>query len=310
MIHTAQFYINIDNDEKDFLENKYKGDIFEAIKLINTIYKCKGIVINYTSKLHDGHRIIFTIDFIKLLGKVNVCEEDNLNINKEMNAFIFDIVGNRNKEEVLIRIDYRFDIAVDKRERETLLYLYNKTMDKFRFKKKYNQYDTTIYFNSKSIQSKVYDKEVERKDKHEKVEDYEENILRFEVAVRNQHLNYNKRTYNIEKSINQYLNDSLFKIYMKKNLETFLYKGDYYTIYKAKKIIKSSNIKENDKDEVIEMIKYISKFGVTKTKEKFSKYKFKKYINILDELNINPILIPKNLEGAPKYIKNPFQIGA
>lgn len=64
-------------------------------------------------------------------------------------------------------------------------YLYNKTVDKFGFKKKFNKYDTTIYFNSKSIQSKIYDKEIERKDNVEIIKDYEKDVLRFEVAIRN-----------------------------------------------------------------------------------------------------------------------------
>jgi hypothetical protein len=144
----------------------------------------------------------------------------------------------------------------------------------------------------------------------QKKEDYEKDILRFEVALRNQHLNYNKRTYDMSKNISTYLNSSLYKIYMKNNLEIFLYKGDYYTIYKAKKIITNSNIKGNYKEETIEFIKYISKYGVTKAKSKYSTYRFKKYLSILDELNINPILIPKNLKGVPTYIKNPFNICA
>lgn len=189
-------------------------------------------------------------------------------------------------------------------------YLYNKTVDKFGFKKKFNKYDTTIYFNSKSIQSKIYDKEIERKDNVEIIKDYEKDVLRFEVAIRNQHLNYNKRVYKMDKSINTYLKNSLCKTYMKNNLEVFLYKGDYHTIYKAKKIIIGSNIKESYKEEVIEFIKYISNNGVTKAQEQYSKYMCKKYLNILSQLNINPILIPKNLKGASTYIKNPFNLSA
>lgn len=74
----------------------------------------------------------------------------------------------------------------------------------------------------------------------------------------------------MDKSINTYLNNSLCKTYMKNNLEVFLYKGDYHTIYKAKKIIIDSNIKESYKEEVIEFIKYISNNGVTKAQEQYS----------------------------------------
>lgn len=310
MIHTAQFYINISETEKVFLENKYEDDISQVYSRINNIYKSKGIVINYISNFVNTYTVFFTIDFIKLLEKSRVNEDDIFEINNEISNFKFDIINNKDIEEVLIRIDYRFDSVINSKDRETLLYLYNKTVDKFGFKKKFNEYDTTIYFNSKSIQSKVYDKETERIDNVEVIEDYEKDVLRFEVAIRNQHLNYNKRAHKMDKSINIYLNNSLCKTYMKNSLEVFLYKGDYYTIYKAKKIIVGSNIKERYKEEVIEFIKYISNYGVTKAQQQYSKYKCKKYLNILSELNINPILIPKNLKGSSTYIKNPFNLSA
>lgn len=310
MIHTAQFYIKFKEDEKIYLETKYNQNILNVYSNINNIYSCKGIVINYITKFVNEYTMFFTIDFIKLLKKSIISEVDIQEIEKEISNFKMDIINNSNAEVILTRIDYRMDIEVSNNNRETLMYLYNKTLDKYRFKKKFNEYDTTIYFNSKSVQSKVYDKEAERKAKKEIIEDYEKDILRFEVAVRNQHLNYNKRTYNIPKNINSYLKSDICKSYMEKNLGVFLFKGDYYTIYKAKKIINNSLLKKSEKEAVIEFIKCISKNGVTNTQGKFTKYKFKKYIAILEELNINPILIPKNLEGAPSFIKNPFELCA
>lgn len=310
MIHTAQFYIKFKEDEKIYLETKYNQNILNVYSNINNIYSCKGIVINYITKFVNEYTMFFTIDFIKLLKKSIISEVDIQEIEKEISNFKMDIINNSNVEVILTRIDYRLDIEVSNNNRETLMYLYKKTLDKYRFKKKFNEYDSTIYFNSKSIQSKVYDKEAERKAKKEIIEDYEKNILRFEVALRNQHLNYNKRTYNIPKNINAYLKSDICKNYMEKSLGIFLFKGDYYTIYKAKKIINNSLLKKSEKEAVIEFIKCISKNGVTNTQGRFTKYKFKKYIAILEELNINPILIPKNLEGAPSFIENPFKLCA
>lgn len=310
MIHTAQFYMKFRERERLFLENKYKDNIFHIYSKINNIYECRGIAINYIATSMNEYTMFFTIDFIKLLNKSLINENDIEVIENEITNYKIDIINNGSIEPVLTRIDYRIDIEVAPNDRETLLYLYNKTLDKYGFKKKFNEYDTTIYFNSKSIQAKVYDKEAERKFKKEAIQAYEKDILRFEVALRNQHLNYNRRAHNMSKDINTYLNDDICKIYMKKNLEVFLFRGDYHTIYKAKKIINSSELNVNEKEALIEFIKDISNNGATKAKSKYSKYKFKKYISILDELNINPILIPKNLEGAPSFIKNPFNLSA
>ncbi|WP_061313226.1 hypothetical protein [Clostridium botulinum] len=308
MIHTGQFYVNLENEELEIIRNKYNFDLGRAIKNINNIYECIGIVINYITNTEYEKRLIYNVDFIKLLNKIDINETDIEDINFKINEFLSDIINADYKEKIMIRIDYRKDVVVNKENREILMYLYNKTASKYGFKKKYNEYDTTIYYNSKSIQSKVYDKEAERKNCREKIEDYEESILRFEVALRNQHLNYNKRKYGVKKDISNYLNNNLFANYMKNSLEVFLYNGDYYTIYGARKIISRSNLNDKVKDEIIEFLKYISKNWITGAKKKYSNYKFKKYINELEKLNINPILIPKNLKGIKAYVENPFKL--
>jgi hypothetical protein len=70
----------------------------------------------------------FTIDFIKLLKKSDICENDILEINNEISSFKLDICDSKDIEEVLIRVDYRFDVVINSKDRETLLYLYNKTL--------------------------------------------------------------------------------------------------------------------------------------------------------------------------------------
>ena len=151
----------------------------------------------------------------------------------------------------------------------------------------------------------IYDKEVERINKNEKIQEYEKDVLRFEVALKNRHLNYKKRKFSMEKELKAYLNEKSFNSYIEEHLGKILYKGDYHTIYHANKIISESLLKEKDKQEILEFIKFISKSGVTKCKEKYSKYKFNKYIGLLEMLNINPILIPKN-RCTSTYIKNPL----
>ena len=309
MIHTAQFYINLEKEEKIFFEDKYDEDISIAITKVNNVYGCKGITINYTTKNYGIFTIYFVIDFIKLLGKTDITVNDIDDINFEIYNFIFDVTG-RYIEPIMIRIDYRLDVSVNLKEREILMYLYNKTLDKYGYKKKYNQYQTTIYYNCKSIQAKIYDKEEERKFKNENINDYEKDMLRFEVSLCNSHLNYNKRMYNMEKNIETYLHAELYKAYFKRHLEIFIQSGDYYTIYKARKKINNSNIKESDKEKLVEFLKYISKNGATKATKKYSDYYIKKYKRYLEELEINPILIPKNMKEAPTYIKNPFNLCA
>ena len=222
-----------------------------------------------------------------------------------------------------MRVDYRFDKYISsKGERLILIHLYKKMINKhgFKLKKSQNKYKTSIRYDSKSMQIIIYDKEEERKDKNKKCEDYEKCVLRFEVKLLNKHLNYNKRKYNIEKDLKFYFSESLQRKYMLSNIQKIVYKGDYYNIREADKIINKSNMKERDKKFIREFLIDVSENGITGAKEihierdkkKYTPYKFKKAVSILEELNINPILIPKSREYFHNerhfYIKNPFNL--
>lgn len=310
MIHTVEFYINFHEKEREFLEKKYKKELFNLESFINKRYKDTGITIHSIKKVYGIYRLNFTIDFIKLLKKVDIVETDINEIEDKIKDFIYDITGSDFIEPYMKRLDYRYDAIVSENQRKVLLHIYKKTMDRHGFKKKYNSFDTTIYYNSRSIVSKVYDKEKERIVNKKKIMEYEKNVLRFEVSLNNDHLNYNKRQYNLKKDISLYLNESMYISYFKRHLEIFTYSGDYYNIYNARKKINGSNINEKEKNELIEFLKYISHKGVSEAKERYSNYYFKKYKTYLEELKINPILIPKNLKGASSHIKNPFNICA
>ena len=110
VIHTAQFYIKFGEEEKRFLENKYRDDLLNVYTKINNIYECKGIAINYITSFTNEHTMFFTIDFIKLLNKSSIIEDDIEEIKKEMFNFKKDIINNTDIEAILTRIDYRLDI--------------------------------------------------------------------------------------------------------------------------------------------------------------------------------------------------------
>ena len=190
-----------------------------------------------------------------------------------------------------------------------LLYLYNKTLEKYFFQKKYDKYKSSIYFNSKSIQAIVYDKTKERESKGKEIEDFEEDVIRLEVRLQNKHLNYKKRSKDkLEKTLENYFKQEFFDDYMSKKLEKFLFKGDYYKPYHYKKRINNSKLKDKDKKALIQFLVDVSRNGLQKTKENSTRYFFEKRLKQLEELNINPIPIPKNwkVELKDGRIENPF----
>lgn len=313
MIHTVQFYTNLSFDEKREIESRFNKNIEEVLKEAsnNKCFTISGV----NRKLYYSINII--ADITKILNRGDIYEDDYYVVQQKIDDFITSIVG-YSIDLTLIRIDYRFDKKINSEsEKFMLIHIYKKMIHKYGFKimKNKDEYETSITYDSKSMQVIIYDKDQEREDKDEEIEDYEKGVLRFEVKLLNRHLNYNKRKYGTCKNLKNYFSESLQKEYMAKNIRKIVYKGDYYNLYKADKIIKQSNIKEKDKLFIREFLVDVSNHsiaGVRNLEGKYTEYKFKKAIKILEELNINPILIPKNkksLDGKGySYIKNPFEI--
>ena len=303
MIHTAKFYVILDSDDIDFIENKYS----EELSLLGYSLSTQSIITCF-SYFKNKMYMHLNIDFIKLLNKSEFSESDLSESLMLIKQFLYKVFNDCSKFDdlVLTRIDYRVDVKVYKKDREILLYLYKKARDKYGFKVKCDDFDSTIYFKNKSIQVCIYDKEEERKSKGNKIEEYEKSILRLEVRLLNRHLNYSKKKNGIIKCLENYFNESTFKDYISKNINPLIYKGNYYKIDEVRKILEKSNLSNKDYDLVLEVMKSISNLGVTKAQEKYSYYLFKKTLTLLESLNINPIMIPKNLKDAPSSLKNPF----
>ncbi len=135
--------------------------------------------------------------------------------------------------------------------------VYKKTVEKYGFKRKNDHYKSTIYFNSKSVKIMVYDKEIEREKKNEKIEKYEKEILRFEICLQNRHLNYMKN-----KKLENYFTKEFWSKYMIKNICPLFFQGDYYPIFISEKIIMNSHIKECEKLKLRGFLCDVSKYGL------------------------------------------------
>lgn len=246
------------------------------------------------------------MDFIKLLGRANIEENDINLILDKINREVY-LMLNRNFELYLNRLDYRFDMVIEsKDERKILIKLFKKSKMKTAYMKKINKYKNSVRYYSGSRSDNVYDKEIERADKRKKVEKYERNILRFEAQLKSEHIKYNRRKYNIERDLKCYLTHEKYLKYMEKMIINIFTKCDYYNLYNASKIINTSSIKEIYKKELIEFLKYTSqKRSLSKSYERYGRYKYNKYIEVLKMLDINPIIIPEKDKIA--HIKNPLK---
>ncbi|MFE7064587.1 phage/plasmid replication protein [Sutcliffiella sp. NPDC057660] len=304
MIHTARFYMDLTPDEAYLMERNLGTTLDHLQSKVDK--KFNGITAWVVKQY--GVRLFIVIDFIKLLDKTLIRESDYTQVEIQIEELIQCLFRDKLffQRLNLTRIDFRLDVKLQDEERKLLFFLYRKTTSKYRHQQKYDQYKTTVYFNSKSVQCCCYDKEEEAKAKRGFIESHEAGVFRLEVRLMNQHLKYKKYRIGKEKCLKEYFQDNLFKQYMTEYFEAILYKGGYYKITKAKTIINGSCLKPAEKEKLIQFLSYVSTYGIDSAKKKFTKYYFQKFCKQLETLQINPVLIPKNKKEFPSFMKNPL----
>lgn len=240
------------------------------------------------------------------------------------------------------RIDYCVNISLDEfipeYNSEQILNLIKRS-DIPPHYKEWKVYDNTahrmiskpesFYLISNSVNINYYSKYLQLQNKSKENEDKgfdpidpeildaSRNIYRFEVQCK-----YHK-TYTISQKTEKEgnLDHNKYKIllspvicigivsdYYKKTIG----KGDWYTLSEAEKIIKSQNYNCQKKQKLINALKYVSQCrSLAKAKKNCPEDQlksFKKTLDELSELNINPVTIPRewNIKHMPNLLKSYF----
>ncbi len=303
MIHTFSMYADISIENVNFCEKVFDTNytlISEEIKSEND-----GISATITN-MYGGWKLFLTIDAIKLLGTPNIAETDYYKVEDFLNKFCMENFGEI-LDLILTRIEYRYDAVLSPVEREFFLRRYKKIIDKRYFAEK-KTFNTSIYHSNKSKSKIVYDKQSERDAKGVKIESYEKNVLRYEVKLLNRHLYYNMKKHGIERNLKNYWNQNIYREYFTKEFKPILYDGDYYKLYDIMKILDSADLREKEIAAIRELLLLASRKGISEAKKYYSRYMFNRYLSILEELGVNPIVIPKNdtVPNKDGCIKNPL----
>lgn len=303
MIHTFSMYANIGIENVKFCERIFNTDYILVSEEINTRYDGVSATI---SNMYGGWKLFLTIDVIKLLDKANINNNDYYEIKDFIDKFCMDYLGEL-LDLVLTRIEYRYDAILSPAEREFFLRRYKKIIDKYYFAEK-KTFNTAVYHSNKSKSKIIYDKESERNSKGVTIESYEKNVLRYEVKLLNQHLYYNMKKHGIERNLKNYWNQDIYREYFTKEFKPILYDGDYYKLYDIMKILDSADLRKKEIADIRELLLLASRKGISEAKKYYSRYMFNRYLSILEELGVNPIVIPKNDTVPTKdgYIKNPL----
>lgn len=246
------------------------------------------------------------IDFIKLLRKPMILESDLALVNMKINDYITSMTIHE-KDLVLKRFDFRLDALLPEKDHEFLFQLYEKALSKFRALSRIEKYIDSLYYKTKSqnhsMALNIYSKPLERAKKGEEIMAYEKDVIRYEVQLRNRHLNYQKSK-GRDKSIEAYLDQEIFLSYILRFIKSICYFSDFHDINNARKLIQRSVNSKKEQEKLLKFLITASRGSLDTVRNKYSNYQYKIILGKLESLNINPILIPRNL-GIP-YFRNPL----
>lgn len=324
MVHTAKFIIELTPEDITYISTKtpLRGELnqdtlglssIEAITLniFKSIRKAnsKELRINPDANYKSVWKAHMVVDFIKLLNRPDITESDITEITSKLEHYLSNFAISSEHHLELVRLDYRFDgYVASELERKILLKLYKKCVNKKQYMIKNTQYKTSVIYRSKSRKNNIYDKNTEREDKGMPIKKHEKNILRFEAQILNRHIYYNLKSKGLVKDFENYFSEDMYQHYMGQMIVQTLFRGNFYDIYRARQIINKSDLikKPSEKEKILSFMVSISKErSVSKAVEKIGKYNYDKYIKILENVDVNPLLIPKM--HKIQYIENPLK---
>lgn len=347
LIHSFEIFIPVSDENMYQLFSKYGIKVNKyryisaAIKQLNKklkkVFPAYAIVRTWEDKQLPGIWYLkFKVDAIKVLKRSTIKDEDYELIELDIRKFLSYHLGYSFYYDyhTLTRIDYKIDVEVpNPQHRELLFHLFEKYTLKYAYKEKIKwgkdengdpfKYETSQYHKNNSTELFIYSKEEERIAKGEPIEPYDKNVIRYELRLKNRHLNSMKRENKggkaRPKQLQVYFSKQLMKEYMKKHVIPIVHMGDYYKIYEAEKVIANSSFSRRKKEKLREFLVTISKGNIDtplkKPKEAggISRPTYRQYLRDLESIGVNPILIPKNFSTEnystfPSFMKNPFKI--
>ncbi|WP_431808734.1 hypothetical protein [Lysinibacillus sphaericus] len=301
-IHTAHLLVTLTPSYLATKTQRYgKNKSFNAIMREHNI---KGIKARqYFTREANIPKCSIIIDVTQILQRGDVYEKDYPIIK----AFIKNCLGivygdsdlyyNHN----LVRIDYRLDRVVkDPKHRRIYLLLYHKTRQKYMrlIKSSHEVYRSSIYHKNGSLETILYDKNLEAAAKNRNPEPWEQDVLRFEVRLKNSHIfNLCKRT-GEKKCLFNFFNENRYKEYLQKYLFNIYPTGDFYNFAYAEKIIEQSSKSLTIKRRLKDFFKKVSNGNLDSPMSKnykgsISKDTWRTRIKIFNSMNVNPITIPQ-----------------
>lgn len=293
MLHTIEFfmyipiwYMNLSN----FIQYSPTELYYNYKNGIKFTYNCKHYTLTITTTAEA------------VLGKIDITLGDYTEYMKRIKKIITEVIG-RNIEDnelILKRIDYKVDIKLTDTEMKIFKQLKDKHYYKYKYMSSKTDYETSVHLDNKSGQTNI-----NSYDKYEESQDIRYwNIWRIEVQVKKAKLRKNLIRYGIERTLENYWNIDSFNENYFDFLQDYFFLGDYYRLDLARELIRKSPYSKTVKVNLCKFVTKINKVGMTCTKEKYN-YNYvtmKKYIDLLNNIGVNPVTI--NNDSDVTFMEN------
>lgn len=307
MLHTAKFYYILNQEQiSKLLDDTKESSLNLALEKIDLNFPGINSSISYSFR---RVQLNLSVNFIDLLGKSNIVESDFNKVADVLSYYTYILFGEYDYNLLtLTKLEYRFDSLITKDDRKAIFNICKKTLKKNGHYHKNTDFSSTAYFQAKPIAACIYDKEKERIDKNQEVKAYEKDILRYEVRLYSRHFSYMKysKKWKMERDLKNYFKEDMFKRYMEKYFNKFLFLENYHTYESAVNIIKYSGYRDATRKSLISFLDYVNKYGIENAKKRYKPNTYKNHIDKLKILNIAPLLVSKAEIVQKDYIENPL----
>lgn len=233
----------------------------------------------------------------KVLRRNNVKENDIIEYLNNLETIIKEVINIDEINLKLTRCDYNIDLKVSSQEElKEIFILLNKHHKKFKYIESKQDYFNSVYLCKPkgSIGINIYDKFAQILNEYNYEDENYRNVIRIELQLKKWKIRRLYKKQDLARDIKKYWCRETMEQQYFDYLKEYLYVGDYYKLSKAKEIILSSSYSKTIKKGLITFITRINYCGITPTSKNYSYNTSKKYIQLLNELRINPITINDN----------------
>ncbi|TQR17703.1 hypothetical protein [Psychrobacillus vulpis] len=318
MIHTFKLRLSLEEKHLQYLQDIHGIGIYEVGRTFGTTFKGLTISVVNVPYRNDLNAHIF-VDVTEVLDKGDITVRDLPTIEAYLRDIVETVFGERAlyDNHILMRFDYRFDVIIlGELKRLDYIKLFGKSMRQIgkRHKKQgyhniygfFEDYQTGLIHTNDSIETIIYDKVAERKKKNKVIASYEKDVVRFEVRLKEDHLNYQFRITGLLKTLDNYFNDASFNYYVEKYLLKTYLTEDFYKFSKAINQIEKSNLSIICKKSLTKFLTIVSRGDLTSPQRSMARSTFNRRLLECKQLKVHPTTIPNTWKHAPNVMENPL----